>query len=432
MRGNAAAAGSVLAVPRSLRVILAILLAGVAAGIAGGLLSLLNHGIETLAMGHPYFRDPAGVASVPTWRRVCVPIIGGLIAGLIWTWLRRRGQMVSIRQSVDPGAPRRLSPGTVADAVAQLVVVGSGTSLGRETAPRQITGYLGQMISERFQLGAEGRRTIIATASAAGLAAVYNVPLAGALYALELILKPDLRTRKGWLEVLAAAVVSGLATVTAWLFNGNAATYWLPHRSALHPSWHDGLTLLLIAVVCLAGGGLFGACVTAARRRPVPDRAMWWTVPLGSALVTVIALVVPQVPGNGQIMVQAVLERPLLLSTLGLLAMAKLLGTVIALRTGATGGLLTPSLAVGACLGAIVAVGTGHGTAGDVAVFAMTGAGCLLAVTQGAPLFALAFTLELVKAPADLVTAACAAVWLTWAGHLTVTRGLAVWRRRAS
>ena len=416
---------------RSLRVVLAVILAGIVAGVAGGLLSLLNHGIETLAMGHPYFRDPAGVAAVPTWRRLCVPVVGGLIAGLVWAWLRRRGQMVSVRQSVDVENPRRLSPGTVVDAVAQLVVVGSGTSLGRETAPRQITGYLGQAISERLRLGPEGRRTIIATASAAGLAAVYNVPLAGALYALELILKPDLRTVKGWLEVLAAAVVSGLATVTAWLFNDNAATYWLPHRSALHPTWHDGLTLLRVAVVCLAGGGLFGWCVTAARRRPVPDRAIWWTVPLGSALVAVIALVVPQVPGNGQIMVQSVLQTPLLLTTLGLMAMAKLLGTAIALRTGATGGLLTPSLAVGACLGAMVAVATGNVTAGDVAVFAMTGAGCLLAVTQGAPLFALAFTLELVQAPADLITAACAAVWLTWAGHLVATRALARWRRRA-
>ncbi|AXE37372.1 chloride channel protein [Acidipropionibacterium virtanenii] len=416
--------------PRSLRVILAVLAAGLVAGVAGGLLSLLNHGIETLAMGRPYFRDPAGVASVPTWRRICVPVIGGLAAGLVWTRLRRRGQMVSVRQSVDAAHPQRLSPDTVVDALAQLIIVGSGTSLGRETAPRQITGYLGQVISERFGLGREGRRTIIATASAAGLAAVYNVPLAGALYALELILKPDLRTRRGWLEVLAAAAVSGLATVTAWMFNGNAATYWLPHRSALQPSWHDGLVLLIIAMACLVGGGLFGRCVTAAKVRPVPVRALWWSAPLGSALVAVIALVMPQVPGNGQIMVQAVLERPLLLSTLGLMAMAKLLGTSIALRTGATGGLLTPSLAVGACLGAAVAVASGHTTAGDVAVFSVAGAGCLLAVTQEAPLFALAFILELVKAPADLITAVCAAVWLTWAGHLGFTRVLALWRGR--
>ncbi len=426
---GAARNGTVWVVARGLRIVLAVILAGLVAGVAGGLLSLLNVGIETLAMGHRYFDDPAGVSFVPLWRRTGVPVIGGLVAGIIWWWLRRHGRLVSVNQAVHPDQPKRLSPGIVVDAVAQLIVVGSGISLGRETAPRQVAGFLGQTVSERFGLGAEGRRTVIATASAAGLAAVYNVPVAGALYAVELILRPNLRTRKGWLEVLAATVVSGLATVTAWLFNHNRPIYRLPARAlAMPPVWW----LAVVAVVALAGGGVFSRSNDAAKAHaPLPAR-LWWAVPLGSALVAVIALTVPQVPGNGQIMVQAALTPPVLLGGVLLMALGKGLATHIALRVGASGGLLTPSLAIGACLGAATGILSGHRTTAEITVLAVVGAACLLAATQRAPLFAAAFALELVKAPPVLIGAVAVAVALTWLAHLGVIRCWARWRARTS
>lgn len=412
---------------RGLRIVLAVLLAGLTAGAAGGLLSLLNVGIETLAMGHHYFVDPTGVSTVPLWRRITVPVIGGALAGLIWWRLRRRGPITSVNQAVRVDSPGRLAPDTVTDAVAQLIAVGSGTSLGRETAPRQIAGFLGQTVSNRFRLGPEGRRTVIAVASAAGLSAVYNVPVAGACYALELILKPDLRTRRGWLEVLAAAVVSGLATVTAWLFNHNHPIYRLPGVSLrMPPVWW----LAVVAVLCLVVGAAFGWTNDLAKDHAPAASRVWWAVPLGSALVTAIALVVPQVPGNGQIVVQAVLTPPALVggALIGgvlLMAAAKWLATHLALRLGASGGLLTPALAVGACLGAAVAMASGHRSASEITVLAVVGAACLLAVTQRAPLFAAAFALELVKAPPAVTASALIGVGLTWFLRLAVIRGWA-------
>lgn len=413
------------------RIVGAILLAGIVAGVAGGLLSLANRGIEALAMGHPYFTDPHGVAGVPLWRRQAVPVIGGLLAGAIWTRLRRRGAMTSVNQAVDPDNPRPVSPGTVVDALAQLVAVGSGLSLGRETAPRQVTGYLGQLLSGMLHLGAEGRRTIIATASAAGLSAVYNVPAAGAFYALELILKPNLRTRKGWLEVLAAAVVSGLATVVSWALHGNRPIYTLPAMGPAQIGWRFALTLVLVALTGLAGGALLGRGFSLAKRPTVPARAVWWVVPIGSAVVSAIALLVPQVPGNGQIVVQNVLTPPVLLGTLALMAVGKAVATMVALRSSATGGLLTPALAVGACLGAIVALAMGQTSTPQVVLFAIVGAGCLLTVTQRAPLFALAFALELAKPPLPIVAAAVAGVAITWAGYLAA-RHLESWHGRTA
>lgn len=437
------ATGTVWGVSRALRIAIAVLLAGLLAGLAGGLLSLTNAGIETLAMGHHYFLDPIGVAGVPLWRRLSAPLIGGVIAGLIWWRLRRRGPIASVNQAVKVGSTTRLTPATLIDALAQLIVVGSGTSLGRETAPRQVAGFLGQAISDRIKLGPEGRRTVIATASAAGLSAVYNVPAAGMFYALELILKPDLKTRRGWLEVLAAAGVSVLATMTAWLFNHNDPIYRLPSPTLAAPMLGRlAGSLVVVAVVALVVGAAFGWTNDSAKSRTPPAHRVWWAVPLGSALVTAIAVAVPQVPGNGQIVVQAVLTPPgvptgvlaggMVLGGVLLMGVAKWVATHIALRLGANGGLLTPALALGACLGAAVGLLSGHRSPSEIAVLAVVGAACLLAVTQRAPLFAAAFALELVKAPPVMIAAAVIGVALTWAARWLVLRGWARWRATAA
>lgn len=426
-------------VSRPLCTVPAIVVAGLVAGVAGGLLSLINIGVETLAMGHRYFDDPIGVTGVPLWRRLAAPIIGGVLAGLIWWRLRRRGPLIGVKKAVRAESPERLTLGTVVDAIAQVIAVGAGTSLGRETAPRQITAYLGQVISDRFKLGPGERRTLIATTSAAGLSAVYNVPFAGMFYALELLLKPDLRTRRGWLQVLSAAVVSALATVTAWLFNHNHPIYELPkHALAVPPvGW-----LALVAVLGLAIGASFTWTNNVAKKRTAPPHRVWWTLPLGSALVTAIALAVPQIPGNGQIIVQAVLTPPapgastgiliggLALGSVLLMGVAKWVGTYIAQRLGATGGVLTPALALGACMGAGVAFLSGHSSLADLTMFGVVGAACVLSVSQKAPLFAAAFTLELVKAPLLMILTAAACVAATWVLRVAATKCWEWWKAR--
>lgn len=408
-----------------IRVATAIIIAGLTAGVVGGLISLINAQIEMWTMGRRYFPDPAGVTGVPTWRRLAAPVIGGLIAGLIWHKIRADGPIVSIRRAADDEHPKRLTPAIVWDAFAQMIVVGTGTSLGREPAPRQVAGYLGQWISDKLRLSPQTRHTIIATAAAAGLAAVYNVPIAGALYALEIVLRPNLRTHRGWIQVLIAVVVSALATAISWLFSHNRPIYRLPHATA---SLHQVPWLLLVGVVALAAGAVLSLAIKTAKSHTPSAQKAWWSVPAGSALVALIALVVPQVPGNGQIIVQATLETPLLISALALMAFGKTVATLLAFRTGAAGGILTPSLAVGACLGSMIAILVGCQTPAEVAVFAVTGAAGVLSITQEAPLFAIAFILELVKGPTFLIPAAVVGMIITWPGYRTGRWFLTHWQ----
>lgn len=408
------------------RVVLGTLLAGLAAGVIGGLLSQLNILIETLTLGVHFSVTTTGVGTVPLWRRLAAPVLGGLVSGLAWSWLRRR-RVVTVADALDRTDPRRLSlHDQVVDAGAQLLVVGSGTSLGRETAPRQIAAVAGQRVAELLDADVELRRTLIAAASGAGLAAVYNVPAAGALYALELTVRPDLRRRSGWVQVGVAAVVSVLATVVAWLVNHDEPTYRLPPVDA--GGWGLWGATAAVALACLAVGPGVALTFGRLKKSSSAPRRLWWTVPLGSAVVTLIALVVPQVPGNGQVVVNALVAMPLSWQLVTTLGVAKLVATCCALRSGAAGGLLTPSLAVGGSLGALVGIGLGTRSPAELVVLVVAGAACLLSMTQRAPLFSAAFALELTRPAAPVWLLVAAAVALTWAGwtllsHESVRRG---------
>ncbi|MES6754651.1 chloride channel protein [Cutibacterium acnes] len=403
-----------------IRFVAAVVLTGLASGLIGGLTSELSHLIEVCAFGVPFSSSTTGVGEVVMWRRLVASIMGALIAGLTWRWLRPfpSGSITSVRQAID--SPTRLRPvETIVDALAQLVVVGSGSSLGREAAPRQMAALAAQGLSDTFRVDVATRRVVLASAAGAGLASVYNVPVAGALYALELTVRPDLRTKRGWGQVGIAGVISVLSTVTAWLLNHDRPIYRSPAATVTGPGL--GWMVLVVAVSTVVGAGMGVLFGEMKRRVPVTSR-LWWTVPLGSAGVTAIALAAPQVVGNGQVIVNLVLAHPVAPASLVILLVGKILATTVALRSGAAGGLLTPSLSAGALVGALVAVVAGIDAPSQIAMMVIVGAGCVLSMTQRAPLFAAAFALELTRAGALGIPVVVAAVMLGWTGFVLVSR----------
>jgi len=276
-----------------------------------------------------------------------------------------------------------------------------------------------QGLSDTFRVDVATRRVVLASAAGAGLASVYNVPVAGALYALELTVRPDLRTKRGWGQVGIAGVISVLSTVTAWLLNHDRPIYRSPAATVTGPGL--GWMVLVVAVSTVVGAGMGVLFGEMKRRVPVTSR-LWWTVPLGSAGVTAIALAAPQVVGNGQVIVNLVLAHPVAPASLVILLVGKILATTVALRSGAAGGLLTPSLSAGALVGALVAVVAGIDAPSQIAMMVIVGAGCVLSMTQRAPLFAAAFALELTRAGALGIPVVVAAVMLGWTGFVLVSR----------
>jgi H+/Cl- antiporter ClcA len=136
------------------------------------------------------------------------------------------------------------------------------------------------------------------------------------------------------------------------------------------------------------------------------------------AVVGVVATTLPGVTGNGKSVLEALVGRGgLSAGVLVALLFAKPLVTAVCLRGGMIGGLITPSMATGGALGALVAVGLGHTHGGEaMVVCTMVGAAAMLATTQHAPVMAGAFMLEVSQAPPALwppVAVAVAGAWAT-------------------
>jgi H+/Cl- antiporter ClcA len=390
---------------RSLALALAV---GIGAGITGTLLTLLLHLVQHTAFGYTENTFLIGVERAPGWRRVLAMSVGGLIAGVGWWQLRRRAtaEEVSVTRALREPGGRLPILATTADAVLQIVAVGVGASLGREGAPRQVGATWAGWLTSRVKAGEDQRRILLACGAGAGLAAVYNVPIGGGLFTLEVLLGTAA------ISAVAPALISSVvAAVVAWPVLSSRPTYRMPHL-ALH------LSLLVWAVPlgALTGVGAvaFVRLMAHARTHAVSGRAMVVSIPFAFGAVGAVAIAYPTLLGNGKGPAGLALGGTLGIGLAASLVVLKPLATAICLRSGAIGGLLTPSFATGAALGVLTGHLWGHLWAGGSgAEFALVGAGTLMAVTQRAPITALALTIEftgdgLVLVPALLVAIAAA------------------------
>jgi H+/Cl- antiporter ClcA len=379
---------------------------GVAAGIGGVLLTWLLHAVQHTAFGYTELTFLYGVEQASPARRVVVMTIGGLVVGLGWWALHRwtRSRVPAEREMLDPDRPMPMGT-TVTDAGLQIVAVGFGASLGREGAPRQVGAALAGWIGHRMRLTPAHRRTVIACGAGAGLAAVYNVPLGGAVFALEILLGSLALT-----DLLAVLVATAVATAVAWPFIGDLSTYQVPPQ-VVHPALLAGA----VVIGLLAGpvGRLFLQVTSWARTLSPTGWRLPVTTTLVFAAVGAVAIPFPELLGNGKGPAQLALTGTLsLLALIGLTAL-KPLTTAACLASGARGGLLTPSVATGATLGA--AFGTAWSLlwpGSSLAGFAIVGAAALLAVTQRAPLCAIVLALEFTHSGVDIAVPVVVAVVL--------------------
>lgn len=381
---------------RTLQWGLVVVLAGIGAGLVGVVMTLALHLVQWLTWGTHGASLVDQVRAAPRWRRLLGPAVGGLLAGLGWWWLRRRGPVTTIEQAIETGRP--LPPvRTWVDALLQILVVGAGASIGREGAPRQAAAAVADQLSKRFRTSSRQRHALMAAGAGAGLAAVYNIPVAGLFFALELFGLP-----RRWRAVLAGAVISVVATATAWVVVPPRPLFGFPATpTTVSTLVSSTLWALACIPVCAALASGFDALATRAKDARTPPG---WRLPAGLALVAALtglaAWWLPSLPGNGKdVMGEALLGHGGI-ALLLVLVVAKPLFSVLTLRSGAVGGLLMPSLSTGAALGAAVALLLAQaGQPAPVAVFALLAAAGVLAVTQRAPLFAAAMAWELTWAP---------------------------------
>ena len=379
---------------RNVDFLCAVVIVGLLAGLAGLSTTLLLRLLEHLTYHYTFGSLLEGVTGSSPVRRALGPMVGGALAGLGWWLLRSRTDVPSLSAAIERRERIRMLPFGV-DAALQVLVVGSGASLGREGAPRQFAAALGDLgIGWLKRLSPRDREILLGCAAGAGLGAVYAVPLGGALFALRIMLRTwHLRA------VGAALITSSLAVAVSSSVTHNQPILTWPN---LHFSYRlIGYALLLGPLTCVVGL-VFNRAIAAAHRAAITRS--WLLVPAiaGAGLLTgVCSHWWPELPGNGRSILSATLAGGMTLATAAAVLILKPLLTAVFLRAGATGGLITPALATGAAAGTllVLTINAAAGTHFHVQAISMAGAAGVLAVTQRTPFWAALFVWELARPP---------------------------------
>jgi CIC family chloride channel protein len=364
-----------------------VVLVGLGAGLGGAALMELLRAIQHLAWSYHSGDFLDGVKRTSDTRRVVVLFVGGVIAGGGALALARR-PAGEVSEAIWLRSARVPFFASIARGVHSIVIVALGASLGREAAPQQAGAAVASALSDWAQLPEWQRRLLVACGAGAGMAAVYNVPLGGALFALEVLL--------GTLTlplVLPALATSAIATAVAWIALPTAPTYKIPTYSI---SGSQIVWAIIVGPIAgLAAIGWIRLIARAHSLRPSGWLRLLVPIVVFTALGA-LSIAYPQLLGNGKPVVQLALAARLSVALLAVLLVLKPLVTAACLGSGAPGGLFTPTLAFGVLLGGLLGQAWVQIWPGaPLGSFAIIGGAAVLGASMQGPLAAVVLLLEL-------------------------------------
>lgn len=355
----------------------------------------------------------AMIAAAPTWERIVLPAIGGLLVGLV-LWLAARvrdGAGVGfVMEAIVLGQVRVPLIRSALQAFASWLAIASGNSLGREGPLIQFGAAAGEGARRVFALDNVTARIVLATGVAAGFASAYNAPVAGVLFVVEIV--TGVVVLEAIVPMLIAVVIATIATrhvIGGAPLYGERA-FQLGSPAELLAFAGLGLCAAPVGVGFLR---LLGLADRAWRKLPLP-----WRPALGGLACGAILSVLPLVAGNGFEPLEALLDGKLAVAVVALLLVAKPVGTAASVGSGNPGGAFTPTLLIGGCAGALYASGLHAvfgGAIGSSSTYALVGLAAAMAATTHAPLTGAILACELsgdyaLMLPL-LVATALAAAW---------------------
>lgn len=369
--------------PKSLKLSLAVFGTGIASGLVGILCHYLLEFIQVLAFGKDKGDLLLQFQSVNAFRRLLVLLVVGVLASLFWYFLQRRVSLLSIskaKQLVGKRSPNFL--GQSLHALVQVAIVAAGASIGKEGAPRELGALFGGSLSKGLRLDISDRQLLMACGAGAGLASVYQVPFASALFVLETL-------GVGWKlkNVVIILVTTYLSAYCARPIVGGQAIY-LVDKVPLHSS---GFMLAIILAVFVTPLAMVFAYVTKkASSSRITDKAILWTLPLAFLILGGLSAYFPIFMGNGQVLAQWLFAGNSS-AYLPVILIIKSLLVCLLLRSGAYGGTLTPSFALGVGAGYLITVLLGvFGFSLSPELGMLLGATIFLGTTLDAPLTGIA------------------------------------------
>jgi CIC family chloride channel protein len=374
--------------------VLAALVIGLVGGLAAVAFRLLIGGVSHLGWRNSAYTVEY-LAGLPAWWKVLVPAVGGLVVGLITYRFAREARGHGVPEVMEAVALRggRIRPRVVvAKLFASGISIGSGGSVGREGPIVQIGSALGSTLGQWLRVDHRRLKTLVGCGAAAGIAGTFNAPVAGALFAVEVILGDF-----GVSQFSPIVISSVAATVVSHRFLGDFPAFQVPLYSLEHPLElfaYAGLGILaaLVAILFIrslyASEDLFDRLALAQPLKPM----------IGGVLIGLVGIGVPHIFGVGYDAITQALNGAITWQLLVILVVFKIVAVSITIGSGGSGGVFAPSLFIGAMLGG--AVGTlVHSVwplaTGGAGAYALVGMGAVVAAGTHAPITAILIIFEL-------------------------------------
>lgn len=378
---------------------------GIAGGVAEALLKLIAFFTNLFFYGRWSF-----AAAFPAHHRlgawvILIPPLGGLIVGLmIHFWepsLKGHGTPEAMEAVLVRGSRVRWRVG-ILKPLATAFAIGTGAPAGAEGPIIQTGAAFGSIFAQIIRLTPYQRRVLLAAGAAAGMAATFLSPLAGILVAIELLLF-EFRAR----SFIPVAMATTAATAVAVGFRGWAPLFSTPPVAItrLGELWLFGLLGVLLGLVGIFMIHVLFWLEDLFDRFPLKPAAIWAPV-AGGLLMGVIGYFYPQAFGTSYDTIGDMLNDRLPAHALVGISLAKLMGLVISLGSGTTGGVFAPTLVVGGGIGAAYAMGFARvfpHLVSDPSLYALIAMAGMFGGLARAPFTSIVFLFELSRNPNALL-----------------------------
>lgn len=362
--------------------------AGAVTGVVVSLFRLAIDGAALIALGG----DSENFEALPAVARAGLPLLGALFIGVALMRLtedRRRTGVAHVLQRLREHAGQLPATNAVVQFFAGTAALATGLSGGREGPAIHLGATASSILGQRLGVPAESLRIVVACGAAAAIAGSFNTPMAGVVFAMEVVL----------LEYAVASFIPvGLAAVTATIIT----RYLFGDTPVFAVGSIQMHSLLDVPFVVLAGFaiGTLGAAFTATVRlfTRMGRRPYWARAILAGAITAAVAVPVPAVMGVGYDTVDAALAGTLAWSALAVILVAKLAASSACVGLGMPVGVIGPTIVMGAACGGLL----GHlgqilspGEASSEGFYVLLGMAAMMAAALQAPLAALMAVVEL-------------------------------------
>ncbi|MGG7568312.1 chloride channel protein [Rhodovulum sp. DZ06] len=375
--------------PSALQFWLMALVLGIASGYAAVGFRLAIATLQTWIYGADDHRLHSTLEGLNWITVLSVPVLGGLAVGLILHWFTRDGKAESVAHVIEAAALKggRLDRGHGrASALASLITLSTGGSTGREGPVVHLAALISSWISTRIDASQLRGRDLLGCAVAAAVSASFNAPIAGALFAMEVVL------RHFALHAFPPIVIASIAgAVVSRLHLGDVTEFKLPDPDLAF--YTELPAFLILGLVCgLVAVAMMRAVFFA---EAVGDRVQRWTgMPrwlrpgVSGLLLGLLAIWFPHIIGVGYETTSRALTSDLVMWEAVVFAIVKVIAVALTFAGRMGGGIFSPSLMLGAFTGlafGYVATEVFPGDWGSQSLYALAGTGALAAAVLGAP-----------------------------------------------